>query len=311
MPLDPRARAMVEALNGSGLALRPDSTPEETRALMVDLVDASARRARRVEVHRVDDRHIPGPGGELPVRVYRPSGGTGLPVLVWFHGGGWVLGGLDSHEELLRPLVNATGCVVVSVDYRLAPEHRFPAAVDDAFAAVSWVHDHAEAVGGDPERVAVGGDSAGGNLAAVVSLMARDRGGPPVAFQLLVYPVTDHEFESASMRENRGYFLEADGMRWFYRHYLGDADPGDWRVSPLRASDLGGLPPALVITAELDPLRDQGEAYGRRLGEAGVAVDVRRYDGMFHGFLGFRDVLEPAREAFDDVAVALRRALGS
>jgi acetyl esterase len=201
----------------------------------------------------------------------------------------------------------------VSVDYRLAPEDKFPAAVDDALAATRWTAAHAAELGGDPTRLAVAGDSAGGNLAAVVCLLARDAGSPEIAFQLLVYPVTDYEFESASMVENAtGYYLEQASMRWFCSQYLnGERDGADWRFSPVRAPDLTGLPPAFVLTAEFDPLRDQGERYARELEAAGTAVELRRYDGVFHGFFGMRDFMEPAQEAFDDVTKALRAALGT
>ncbi len=200
--------------------------------------------------------------------------------------------------------------MVVSVDYRLAPEHPFPAPVDDAFAALTWVHDHAADFGGDPTRIAVAGDSAGGNLAAVVAQLARDAGGPDLCFQLLIYPVTDHEFDSASMDDNaEGYFLTRDAMRWFYSHYLNDPDEGaDPRVSPIRASDLAGLPPAYVITAEFDPLRDQGIAYAEAMRDAGTVVAAKTYAGMFHGFFSMVAYIDAGKVAFDDAVAALRDA---
>src|SRR6185437_10785498 len=230
-------------------------------------------------------RTIPGPSGDLPVRVFRPSAATGLPMLLWFHGGGWVTGNLDTHDQLGRLLADQSGAVVVSVDYRLAPEAKFPAAADDCLAAYRWALEHASEVGGDASRVAIGGDSAGGNLAAVVALDAREHGLPQPKLQLLVYPVTDYEFDSAAMMDNaKGYFLEAEGMRWFWEHYARTpADYDDPRFSPLRASDLSGLARAVVVTAEFDPLRDQGEAYGTRLGRAGVPTEVVRADGLIHG----------------------------
>ncbi|GIU88527.1 MAG: hypothetical protein KatS3mg009_3042 [Acidimicrobiia bacterium] len=219
MPLHPSAQVIVDFLNDAGLGIGPDATPEQARAL-------TAQRAGWFEphaVHEVYDRTVPGPAGAIPVRVYRPSEAAGLPVVVWFHGGGWVIGGLDSHDHLCRLLCDDAGCVVVSVDYRLAPEHPFPAAVEDCVAAYGWVAANAAEVGGDPGRVAVGGDSAGGNLAAVVALTRRDAGDPPPRAQVLVYPVTDHEFDSPSMHENAtGYFLEREHMRWFFGHYLRD-----------------------------------------------------------------------------------------
>jgi acetyl esterase len=311
MPMHPQAQMILDLMSDIGLVIDKHTDAAEIRASIEAF--ATAGRDRAEDVAHVEDREIPGPAGTIPIRVYRPSDDTDLPVLVWFHGGGWTIGSLETHDMTCRSLTNATGCTVVSVDYRLAPEHKFPAAVDDCFAATEWVAANATDLGGDPERIAVGGDSAGGNLAAVVSLLARDAGAPRLMFQLLVYPVTDHEFDRPSMHENAtGYFLERESMRWFYDHYLRtERDGADWRFSPFRADDLSGLPPAFVLTAEFDPLRDQGEAYARALEEAGVPVEARRYDGVFHGFFGMRDLMEPAQEAFDDVTKALRKALGT
>jgi acetyl esterase/lipase len=233
-------------------------------------------------------------------------------VLVWYHGGGWVIGNLDTHDQLCRLLCDATGALVVSVDYRLAPEHKFPAAVDDAVAAYEWVTRRGAEIGGDPDRIAIGGDSAGGNLAAVVPLVARERNLPMPKLHLLVYPVTDHEFESASMIDNaKGYGLETDHMDWFFDHYARTAaDFDDWRLAPMRATDLSRLPPALVVTAEMDPLRDQGEAYGRRLAESGVAADIVRAHGLFHGFFGLHAFLPTAEKVWDRAVSAVRAALG-
>ncbi len=311
MPMHPQAQTVLDLMSDFGLVIDESTDPVTIRQAIEAF--ATAGRAAAEPVAHVEDRGLPGPAGEIPVRVYRPTDDSALPVLVWFHGGGWTIGSLETHDNTCRSLANAVGCVVVSVDYRLAPEHKFPAAADDAFAATQWVAEHAAQLGGDPKRIAVGGDSAGGNLAAVVSLLARDGGGPALAFELLVYPVTDYEFESASMHENAtGYFLELESMRWFYNQYLRDERDGtDWRFSPTRANDLSGVPPAFVLTAEFDPLRDQGEAFARRLEAAGVPVEARRYDGVFHGFFGMRDLMEPAQQAFDDVTKALRQALGT
>jgi len=311
MPMHPQAQTVLDVMSELGLVVDASTDPVAIRQAIEAF--AIAGRAAAEPVARVENRTVPGPAGEIPVRAYRPADEPALPLLLWFHGGGWTIGSLETHDNTCRSLANAVGCTVVSVDYRLAPEHKFPAAVDDAFAATQWVAEHAHELGGDPKRIAVGGDSAGGNLAAVVSLLARDAGGPDLVFELLVYPVCDHEFESPSMQENStGYFLELESMRWFYNQYLRDErDGADWRFSPVRAGDLAGLPPAFVLTAEFDPLRDQGEAYARRLEAAGVPVEARRYDGVFHGFFGMRDLMDPAREAFDDVTKALRRALGT
>ena len=311
MPMHPQAQLILDAMSGFGLVIDESTDHVVIRRAIEEF--AAAGRAAAEPVAHVEDRDIPGPAGEVPVRIYRPSDATPLPVLVWFHGGGWTIGSLETHDNTCRSLANGVGCVVVSVDYRLAPEHKFPAALDDCFAATEWVAANAVELGGDPERIAVGGDSAGGNLAAAISLLAREAGGPPLCFQLLVYPVTDHEFESESMRENaKGYFLELESLRWFYNHYLpAVSDGADWRFSVVRADDLSGLPAAFVLTAEFDPLRDQGEAYARALEAAGVPLEACRYDGVFHGFFGMRDLMDPAQQAFDDVTKALRRALGT
>ena len=230
MPLDPQAKVLIDLIEGSGgFALTPDSDPQQLRALY-----ASLRGPQTIQVATVQDRRIPGPAGEIPVRIYRPDGDAPKPTIVYYHGGGWVIGGLDTHDEGCRAFADAVDAVVVSVDYRLAPEHPFPAPLDDAFAALVWVHDHARELGADPTRIALAGDSAGGNLAAVVAHQARDEGGPGVCFQLLIYPVTDHEFDSASMDDNaEGYFLTRAAMQWFYSHYLNDpAEGADPRVSP-------------------------------------------------------------------------------
>jgi acetyl esterase len=256
------------------------------------------------------DRTVPGAAGAISVRIYTPAGSTPFPVLVYLHGGGWVIGNLDTHDGTCRALANAAGCVIVSVDYRLAPEHRFPAAPEDAYAATQWVATNAASIGADPSRIAVGGDSAGGNLSAVVALMARDRGGPSLCFQLLVYPVTDGTTQSASYRDNAdGYFLTKDMMEWFWNHYVRDAaDRRHAYASPLRAESLNGVPPALVITAEFDPLRDEGEAYAARLREVGVPVVLTRYDGMIHGFFGMGAMLSQGTSAINEAAASLRAA---
>lgn len=257
---------------------------------------------------RVVDRLIPGPDGEIPVRIYSPvANPDGLPALVFFHGGGWVIGDINSHDEVCRVLAADAECIVINVDYRLAPEHRFPAAADDALAAYRWTVQYADELGVDRDRIAVGGDSAGGNLAAVVSQQARADKQPP-AFQLLIYPVTDLRCDSASYDAcGEGFFLTRQGMEWFRGLYLtDDAQREDPRASPLLAEDLSGLAPAFVATAGFDPLRDEGRAYAQKLAGAGGEVSYRCYSGTIHGCLSLSGVLPQGRRLLDDAAGALR-----
>jgi acetyl esterase len=246
----------------------------------------------------------------VPARLYRPRSGT-LPLLVYFHGGGWVVGSVATSDPFARALANASGCAVVSVEYRLAPEDRYPAAADDAYGATRWCADHFSDLDIDPSRIAVGGSSAGGNLAAVVSLMARDRGTPAIAFQLLHVPVTDHDFDTPSYQVNgSGFGLTRSGMRWFWDHYAPDPRlRNEPYASPLRAKDLSRLPPAHIVTAECDPLRDEGKAYATRLREAGVPTTYVEYAGMVHGFTGMATTIPLGRTAIDDMGAALRQAL--
>lgn len=307
MGLDPQAQMIVDGMNAGGVKLfGADDVVAGREAIEANMGMAGPGE----DVEHVDDRTIPGPDGDIRVRVYRPKSDGPLPVLVYYHGGGWVICSIDTHDSLCRELTNRTGCIVVSVDYRLAPEHKFPAAAEDAYAAYIWVATHGSEIGGDIERIAIGGDSAGGNLTAVVALMARDRGAPSPVFQLLVYPVTDHDFELPSMIENaEGYLLGRADMQWFWGHYLSDPSEADNPyAAPLRAESVAGTPPALVITAEYDPLRDEGEAYGARLIEAGVPTTVTRYDGMFHGFFQMGAMLDRGRDAVAEAASALQQA---
>jgi len=306
MTLDPQAKAFLAKLDELG-APRYGEQPTEVARRAMD--DGAAGLFGPLEPVPFEDRTVPGPAGPIPVRVYRPENASGA-ALVYFHGGGWVLGSVVSAHGVCATLARGSRCTVVSVDYRLAPEHPFPAAVDDAWAATTWVLEHGAELGA-PGPVAVGGDSAGGNLAAVVALRARDR-QLPLAFQLLVYPVTDADLDTASYRENaEGYWLTRAGMEWFWDQYIPEGDRFHPDASPLRAEDVSGTAPALVITAEYDPLRDEGEAYARRLEEAGVPVTVSRYDGLIHAFFRTPAVIARARDALREASTALAAAAGA
>jgi acetyl esterase/lipase len=308
MPLDPQAKAVLDQMTTAAAPPLHSLPVPDARALMAALAGMSGTST--VPIAKVENRVVPGPHGTIPVRVYTPQGRAPFPLLVYFHGGGWVLGDLETHDGVCRELAHGAGCVVVSVDYRLAPEHKFPAAVDDCYAATSWAATHATELGVDPTRIAVGGDSAGGNLTCVTALRARDQGGPALCFQLPVYPVTNHSLDTPSYRENaKGYLLETEAMAWFWGHYLrADADGEQPYASPLRATTFRGLPPAFVITAEFDPLRDEGEAYAKRLQADGVPTTLKRYDGMIHGFFGMSGLMDKAKQAVADACAALRTA---
>jgi acetyl esterase len=304
MPLNPQVKALLEQMEAAGEPPLHTLQPEEARRR----TDFRPLAGEPEPVAKVEERLVSGDAGYITIRVYTPQGNGPFPVLVYFHGGGWVIGDLDTVDAPCRALTNAAQCVVVSVDYRLAPEYKFPAAAEDAYAAVRWVAGHAAEINADPRRIAVGGDSAGGNLAAVAALMARDRGGPALLYQVLIYPVTHYAFDTASYRENgEGYMLTRDSMVWFWHHYLEAPEQGKSPyASPLLADNLSDLPPALVITAEYDPLRDEGGAYATRLREAGVPVIQKRYDGTIHGFFWMAGVLEEGRKAMEEVAQRLR-----
>ncbi|HUZ73162.1 MAG TPA: alpha/beta hydrolase [Stellaceae bacterium] len=313
MPLDSQVQAVIDFVVASGRPPLNMLTPAAARDVAKVMFSVFARPAE--DVGAVEDRSLPGPGGAIPIRLYRAHGTSReevLPVMVYFHGGGFVIGNLDSHDRVCRALANRAGCAIVAVDYRLAPEHPFPAAVEDAWAAVEGVRAQAGALGIDGRRLAVGGDSAGGNLAAVTALLARDA-KVFLAAQLLVYPVTDLGAESASYREFAdGYMLTRDTMQWFSRLYLArQQDMADWRASPLRAADLSGLAPALVLTAGFDPLRDEGKTYADRLAAAGTPVRYRCFDGLIHGFLGMTNAVDAADEAFGECAAALRQGFAA
>jgi acetyl esterase len=308
MPVHPQAQAIIDELNALNLPPYCETTPEQARRAVVV---GSASLAPGEPVEQVTDRRVSGPAGEIPVRVYRPTGQRPRSVLMYFHGGGWVICNLDTHDAISRRLANATGCVVVSVDYRLAPEHKFPAGLGDCYAATVWAAESAAELGADDPRVSVSGDSAGANLATGVAMMARIRARPALAFQLLVYPVTDCRFDTASYNDNAdGYLLTREAMQWFWQHYLEDeAQADNPHASPLRAKNLSGLPPAHVITAEYDPLRDEGEAYAARLRDAGVPVTLIRYDGMIHDFFRRFAALDDGARAIEEAAAAMRTVL--
>jgi len=309
VPLDPQIQAMRDQRERDNVP--PLYTMSLTEARAADLASIRAGGGEPEPVHEVTDLTIAGPGGALPLRLYRPAGERPLPALLYFFGGGWVLGTIDTADGVSRSLANSSGALVAVAGYRLAPEHRFPAAADDCYAAVRWVAEHAEEIGADPARLAVGGDSAGGNLAAGVALRAR-ADGPALAGQLLVYPNTDQLADDPSMRAADDPFLfNRHSVDWYRRHYL--ANPGDAAnplASPLRAQSLAGLPPALVITAEFDPLRDQGEAYARRLAREGVQVELSRYPGMAHGFFTMIGTVDASRAAIEQAASRLRAWFG-
>jgi acetyl esterase len=302
MPLHPEAQEFLAVVESFGDPPLEEDTPAAVRGRLRE-----RQRPPVVGVHEVRAVDCGGIAG----RLYRPGDGE-LGLLVYFHGGGWTICDLDTHDDMLRRLANDSGCAVLSVDYRLAPEHPFPAPLDDAAAATRWAHTHARTLGCDPDRLAIGGDSAGANLAAVVA----QRGDVPLSFLLLMYPTTDARGGMASHEECcDGPFLTTAGMRWFLDHYLSgdEGSPDDPRVSPLLADDaaLAKSPPTLVITAELDPLRDEGEAYAERLRQLGVPASASRYDGMFHAFASFAEFMEDGRRAIGEAGGALHSALGS
>lgn len=309
MPVDPQMQAVLERAAKSALppyysvsAVEARRLYKETRAALYPPVP---------EVEAVRELAARGPAGPIPLRLYRGLGTAAgaLPVLVYFHGGGWTIGDLDTHDIVCRTLANRARCAVIAVDYRMGPEHKFPAAVEDCIAATRWVAEQGAALGVDAARIAVGGDSAGGNLATVVAISLRDAGGPPLAFQALVYPATDQRMDSASHAKfGEGYLLTRNNMLWFRDNYLAPADYEDWRASPIRAADLARLPPAHIITAGYDPLVDEGRAYSDRLVAAGVPVLYECFEGMAHGFLTMGGVVAAANHALYRLAQSLAQA---
>jgi len=307
--LHPQIVQVLDAMAKAELRPIEEMTPAEARAQME--ATARARKAEPLPVAKVEERLIPGPAGDIPVRLYYPNAAAPVPAIVYYHGGGHVIGSLDTHDFIARNLCAGVDALVASVDYRMGPEHKFPAAVDDCFAALQWVHENAASLGADPSRIGVHGDSAGANLAAVAALMARDKGGPQLRLQSLVYPVGDYTLSGASYEKYaQGYgALTRDAMAWFGRHYLRSAaDAEDWRASPIKATSHKGVAPAIVVVAECDVLHDDGESYAEGLRRAGVPVEYREYPGMIHGFLGMVPVVDDAMNAQRQVWAAFRRA---
>ncbi|MXR51108.1 alpha/beta hydrolase fold domain-containing protein [Halovenus sp. WSH3] len=305
--LNPQTEALLETL-GEGIT-PPTYTLSvpEGREMLDDLFEVTDPEA----VGEVMDTEIQGPDGPIPLRIYAPEGSGPFPVLVFFHGGGWVRGSLDGYDGLCRRLANRSEAIVVSVDYRRAPEHPFPAGFEDCYAATEWAAEYAAELGGDPDRIAVGGDSAGGNLTAAVTLATRDRDGPDLDHQLLIYPATNSPlvqwFDSYDENES-GYLLELDSVEWYLDQYVDDADHGNQYAFPLRARDLSGLPEATVITAGFDPIRDEGIAYADRLAEDGVDVEHMHYESQIHAFVSLYEHLDDGAEAIDRMGERLRSA---
>jgi acetyl esterase len=313
MPLDPQIAgilALLEQIGGPTLAsIGAEQARNTFRISTVDVRDP----ATLAPVRTTEDSTTPGPAGDIPIRIYRPEVDGAVPTMAFFHGGGFVIGDIETHDDQARLLCRDVGMVVVSVDYRLAPEHKFPAGFEDCLAATTWVGENVASLGGDANRIVVGGDSAGGNFAAAVALATRTT-GPKLAAQFLIYPGVDftESGDYPSRVENaEGYFLTVEDMRWFDAQYLdADTDRNDPRASPIRAGDLAGAPPAVIGTAEFDPLRDEGEAYAKALADAGVEVRLARYDGMIHGFYGLGVHSAAAAAAVLDMNTSLRDLLG-
>lgn len=302
MALDPQAKALLDQIAASGAVFA--QTPEEFR---LQLAQSASLAGLPEHVAHVKDIMIPVNEGEIPVRIYTPEGTGPFPVFVYFHGGGFIAGSIDVYDTPLRAVTNVSQAMVVSVGYRLAPEHKFPVAPEDCYAATKWVAEHIAGFNGDPSRLAIGGDSAGGNLAAVVALMSKERGGPKILHQILIYPVTNFTADTLSLRENgKGFYLEKDVIDFCYQNYLREEDKTSPYASPLLATDLSGLPPALVVTAEYDPLRDEGIQYAERLKEFGVQVEHHNYAGMIHGFFNMAGVMDQSKKLIEQVGVAIR-----
>ncbi len=309
-PVHPQIKLALAALAEANLPAVESLTPARAREIFNAM--SRARGGTPAPIAKAQDGAVPGPGGDIPVRIYWPNAKGPRPALIYFHGGGHVFGDLDTHDVIARNLCGGAEIVVVAVDYRLAPEHKFPAAAEDAWAAYSWVRENGASLGIDTSKLAVGGDSAGGNLAAITAIMARDAGQSNIKLQVLIYPVTDYGLGSDSYNrfgEDYGV-LTSGAMKWFQQHYLRSAeDANDWRASPSKAQSLANLPPALIIAAQCDVLCDEGAAYAEALRSAGTKVERKEYAGMIHGFFGMTPAIDDAVRAQSDVASALKTAL--
>jgi acetyl esterase len=312
MPLDPQIAGILALLQQAGGGSLAGGSPEQARAYFDTATITMRNPATLAPVRSTEDATIPGPGGDIPIRIYRPDADGQVPTMAFFHGGGFVIGSIETHDDHARLLCRDVGMVVVSVDYRLAPEHKFPAGFEDCLAATQWAAANIATLGGDPDKLVVGGDSAGGNLAAAVALATRES-GPKLAAQFLIYPGVDfvEDADYPSRIENgEGLFLTAEDMVWFGEHYLNDeTDRSDPRASMIHAQSLAGAPPAVIGTGEFDPLRDEGEAYGKALADAGLEVHVQRYDGLIHGFYGLGVHSAAAAAAVTDMNNSLRKLL--
>lgn len=305
MPLDSESQAFIDYLNSLGNPPSETVSPQEARKNFSKIFQSPGP-----ELELVEDRFIPSINGDIPIRFYKPSKSKQLPLLVWFHGGGMLVGDLDSADGIARFLCSGSECSVVSVDYRLSPENKFPAALEDCYNVTKWIFDHPKDFDTNPEQIAVGGDSAGGNLAAAVSIMSRDKKQPHIAHQLLVYPMLDCNFSTSSYIDNsEGYLLTKSAMKSYWNQYLAtEKDKDNPYALPLQLKDYSNLPPALIITTEFDPLRDEGELYAKRLKDSKVNVVCTRYDGVFHGFFGRTTLIKKGRLAMDEACLSLKKA---
>lgn len=308
MTLDPQVKAFLHSLKEMNLPPRQLLSVEEKRQQLASYL---ALQGEERYVAMIKNVKIPVKDGEIWVRIYTPEGDGPFPIFIYLHGGGWVIGDLEIGNTLCRNIANLSGCIVVSVDYRLSPEYKFPIPVDDCFAAVEWVEKNAAKFNGDPSKIAIGGDSAGGNLAAAVSLIARDRGSPSIKYQVLIYPVTNLDFNTRSYIENgEGYVLTRDSMIWYAQQYLNsEKEMQNVQVAPFLAENLEGLPPALILTAQYDPLKDDGASYASRLIQAGVNVEYKYYSGMIHGFLWMTGIIDEGKKAVQLIANRLQSNL--